>query len=253
MGKDLKLAALSKGLDILIATPGRLLDLTDEGHVLYEQLEVFILDEADRMLDFGFLREVKKIISLLPKERQTLLFSATMPKDIRELSSTLLTNPKTAEVTPESSTVEKIEQKVKFVKKLDKLNELAQMVQGKKVKSALVFTRTKYGADKVVKKLSKRNIEATAIHGNKSQGARERALNSFKNKKIKILIATDIAARGIDVSHITHVINYDMPDDPKVMFTELGEQVELEVLDTLFLCMTRQKSKAKRHWKTHQD
>ena len=222
VGQRPQIQALSKGLDILIATPGRLLDLTDEGHVLYEQLEVFILDEADRMLDFGFLREVKKIISLLPNNRQTLLFSATMPKDIRDLSKALLNNPKTVEVTPESSTVERIKQSAKFVKKTDKLNELAQVVRSNKVKSVLVFTRTKFGADKVVKKLAKQKLEAMAIHGNKSQGARERALNAFKAQKVKILIATDIAARGIDVSHVSHVVNYDIPDDPKSYVHRIG-------------------------------
>jgi ATP-dependent RNA helicase RhlE len=222
VGKQPQVMALSRGVDILIATPGRLLDLTNEGHVIYEQLEVFILDEADRMLEFGFLKDIKKIISMLPKKRQTLLFSATMPKDIRELSKSILKNPETVEVTPESTTVEKIKQTAKHIPNAEKINELAKIVKSDKVISVLVFTRTKYGADKIVKKLSRKSIEAVAIHGNKSQGARERALENFRSKKVKVLIATDIAARGIDVPHISHVVNYNIPDDPKSYVHRIG-------------------------------
>ena len=222
VGKQPQIHSLSKGLDILIATPGRLLDLTAEGHVYYKQVETLILDEADRMLEFGFIKDIKKIISMLPKKRQTLLFSATMPKDIRELSKTILISPKTVEVTPESTTVDKIKQTAKHVQNADKVDELVKIVRSNKVISTLVFTRTKYGADKIVKKLSRKSINAVAIHGNKSQGAREKALANFRSKKVNVLIATDIAARGIDVPHISHVVNYNIPDDPKSYVHRIG-------------------------------
>ncbi|MFZ8933482.1 MAG: DEAD/DEAH box helicase [Bacteriovoracaceae bacterium] len=213
---------LSKGMDIIIATPGRLLDLMGDGHVLFEQLETFVLDEADRMLDMGFINDVKKIIAKLPKKRQTLLFSATMPQDIADLSKKLLKDPKRVEVTPESTTVEKIDQRINFVDRSYKSQLLKSILKDKKIRHVLVFTRTKHGADKVVRHLEKCNIAAAAIHGNKSQGARERALNGLRSGKVRVLVATDIAARGIDVSSITHVINYNLPDDPKSYVHRIG-------------------------------
>ncbi len=217
-----QIAKVSRGVDIIIATPGRLLDLMGDGHILFEQLEVFVLDEADRMLDMGFIRDVNKIIEKLPSKRQTLLFSATMPQDIAELSKKLLKNPKRVEVTPESTTVERIDQKINFVEKSNKPKLLKILLQKKSLKHVLVFTRTKHGANRVVQHLEKANILSAAIHGNKSQGAREKALDGFKQGKLKVLVATDIAARGIDVSSITHVINYDLPDDPKSYVHRIG-------------------------------
>ena len=213
---------LSKGVDIIIATPGRLLDLMGDGHILFEQLETFVLDEADRMLDMGFINDVKKVIAKLPKKRQTLLFSATMPQDIAELSKKLLKEPLRVEVTPESTTVEKIDQRINFVERGNKPLLLKSILQDKKIKHVLVFTRTKHGANRVVQHLEKDEIPAAAIHGNKSQGARERALSGFKSGKLRVLVATDIAARGIDVSSITHVINYNLPDDPKSYVHRIG-------------------------------
>lgn len=213
---------LSKGSDIIIATPGRLLDLMGDGHVLFEQLETFVLDEADRMLDMGFINDVKKIIAKLPKKRQTLLFSATMPQDIESLSKSLLKEPKRVEVTPESTTVEKIDQRVNFVERANKPLLLKSILKDQKIKHILVFTRTKHGANRVVQHLEKENISAAAIHGNKSQSARENALGGFKKGTVRVLVATDIAARGIDVSSITHVVNYNLPDDPKSYVHRIG-------------------------------
>lgn len=217
-----QIVTMSKGVDILIATPGRLLDLMSHGHVLYEQLEVFVLDEADRMLDMGFIKDVKKIIAKLPLKRQTLLFSATMPNDIADLAGSLLKNPVRVEVTPESTTVEKIDQTLCMVDRTNKPLLLKSILEDKEIKTALVFTRTKHGANRVCEHLEKAGIPAAAIHGNKSQGARERALDNFKRGKIRVLVATDIAARGIDVASITHVINYDLPDDPKSYVHRIG-------------------------------
>lgn len=222
VGQRPQVQAMSKGIDILIATPGRLLDLMGQGHILYEQLEVFVLDEADRMLDMGFFNDVKKIIAKLPKERQTLLFSATMPKDISSLAQKLLKNPVRVEVTPEASTVDKIEQKVMFVDKTNKPLLLESVLKDKNIKTMLVFTRTKHGANRVVKHLDKADIPSAAIHGNKSQGARERALDDLKKGKIRVLVATDIAARGIDIDNVTHIINYNLPEDPKNYVHRIG-------------------------------
>lgn len=214
--------AMGRGQDILIATPGRLLELIDDGHVNFGQLEVFILDEADRMLDMGFIRDVKKVISLLPSPRQTLLFSATMPSDIKELAGGLLHDPVQVVVTPESTTVEKIEQMVNHVERINKPKLLQELLKDKSFKSVLVFTRTKHGADRVVKHLEKVKIVSMAIHGNKSQGARERALRDFKAGKMRVLVATDLAARGIDIPQVGHVINYDLPDDPTSYVHRIG-------------------------------
>lgn len=222
VGKQAQMNSMAQGVDILVATPGRLLDLMSEGHVKYDQLEVFILDEADRMLDMGFLNDVKKVISKLPRDKQTLLFSATMPKDIASLANSLLNNPKRVEVTPESTTVEKIEQKAHFVAKLKKPDLLKEILKDDSIESMLVFTRTKHGADRVVKKLAQDDIMAAAIHGNKSQRQRESALGRFKDQKIRVLVATDIAARGIDIPQVSHVINYNPPEDPKSYVHRIG-------------------------------
>ncbi len=222
VGPQPQIRALKEGLDIVIATPGRLLDLMNEGAVNYDQLEVFVLDEADRMLDMGFINDVKKIIAKLPVKRQTLLFSATMPKDIEKLAKTLLVDPARVAVTPESTTVEKIQQSVSFLNKDNKLLLLEEILKKPEIKSALVFTRTKHGADKVVRKLEQSGIKARAIHGNKSQNNRESALSNFRSGDLKILVATDIAARGIDVDHISHVINFNLPEDPKSYVHRIG-------------------------------
>jgi ATP-dependent RNA helicase RhlE len=214
--------ALKRGVDILIATPGRLLDLMQQGYVSLQHLQFFVLDEADRMLDMGFIHDVKKVISKLPAKRQTLFFSATMPPEIAGLANSILHQPKKVEVTPVSSTVEKIEQSVYFVEKQDKRALLHHILGDRDIKTVLVFTRTKHGADKVVKDLQKSNIGAAAIHGNKSQNARQRALNDFKNGTLRVLVATDIAARGIDVEQLSHVINYELPDVPETYVHRIG-------------------------------
>lgn len=214
--------ALKRGVDILIATPGRLLDLMQQGYVSLQQLQFFVLDEADRMLDMGFIHDVKKVIAKLPTKRQTLFFSATMPPEIAGLANNILHQPKKVEVTPVSSTVEKIEQSVYFVEKQDKRALLHHLLADQNIKTVLVFTRTKHGADKVVKDLQRSNIGAAAIHGNKSQNARQRALNDFKTGTLRVLVATDIAARGIDVDQLSHVINYELPDVPETYVHRIG-------------------------------
>lgn len=222
VGAAPQIRSLKGGLDITVATPGRVLDLMTSSDMILDQLEVFVLDEADRMLDMGFIHDIKKIIAKLPKEKQTLLFSATMPKDIEKLAHTLLKNPTKVEVTPESTTVEKIDQSIYLLKKTDKLPLLEEILKGKKMTSVLVFSRTKHGADKIVRKLDEVNIKAAAIHGNKSQNNRERALEKFRNGEIKVLVATDIAARGIDIDHIGYVINFNLPEDPKSYVHRIG-------------------------------
>jgi len=214
--------ALQNGTDILIATPGRLLDLMNQGYVHLDHLEVFVLDEADRMLDMGFIHDVKKIIRALPTQRQTMLFSATMPTQIAQLAASLLHKPVRIEVTPVSSTVEKIEQSVYFIPKQQKQSLLVHLLQETDIQRTLVFTRTKHGADKIAKQLKKENIHADAIHGNKSQNARQNALTNFKRGKLKVLVATDIAARGIDVDALEHVINFDLPDVPETYVHRIG-------------------------------
>jgi ATP-dependent RNA helicase RhlE len=222
VGHRAQIMQMGRGVDILVATPGRLLDLMDDGHILFDQLEVFVLDEADRMLDMGFIHDVKKIIAKLPETRQTLLFSATMPNDISSLAGKLLKNPQRVEVTPESTTVEKIDQKLMMVDRSNKSLLLNSILEDRSIKSVLVFTRTKHGANRVVKNLTAASISSAAIHGNKSQSAREKALGDFRAQRIRVLVATDIAARGIDVAHIGHVINYDLPDDPKSYVHRIG-------------------------------
>lgn len=214
--------ALRNGVDILIATPGRLLDLIDQRFINLSQLEILVLDEADRMLDMGFIHDVKKIITKVPAKRQTLFFSATMPTEIAKLSNTILTNPSKVEVTPVSSTAETIQQAMYFVEKENKKNLLIHLLKDKTIQSALVFTRTKHGADKVVKDLVRVGIGAEAIHGNKSQNARQRALSNFKSGQTRVLVATDIAARGIDVDNLSHVINFELPNIPETYVHRIG-------------------------------
>lgn len=214
--------ALRSGVDILIATPGRLLDLIDQRFVNLQHLKIFVLDEADRMLDMGFIHDVKKVIAKLPVKRQTLFFSATMPSEIQKLSNTILTNPAKVEVTPVSTTAETIQQAVYFVEKNDKRKLLINVLREKAMPSALVFTRTKHGADRVAKDLTKAGIHALAIHGNKSQNARQNALTAFKEGKMRVLVATDIAARGIDVDQLSYVINYEIPNVPETYVHRIG-------------------------------
>jgi len=214
--------AMQNGVDVLVATPGRLLDLVQSNAVRLNSVEVFVLDEADRMLDMGFIHDIKKIITKLPNQRQTLLFSATMPQDIAELARQMLKDPATVEVTPAATTVERIAQRIVHLDRGAKQEMLAEILRTEKVDRALVFTRTKHGADKVVRGLEKSGIPAEAIHGNKSQGQRERVLAAFRTGKVRTLVATDIAARGIDVEGITHVINFDLPNIPDSYVHRIG-------------------------------
>lgn len=213
---------LKKGVDIIIATPGRLLDLMNQGIMNLDKIEHFVLDEADRMLDMGFINDIKKIIVRLPKKRQTLFFSATVSDSIMKLASTLLTNPIRISVSPVSSTTPLVEQSVYYVDKENKRSLLKHVLSSDKVEHALVFTRTKRGADRVAKELNKSGISSEAIHGNKSQGARERALKGFKQRKIRVLVATDIASRGIDVDRLSHVINYEIPELAETYVHRIG-------------------------------
>ena len=213
---------LKQGVDILIATPGRLLDLINQNIISLRYIEYFVLDEADQMLDMGFIHDIKRIIKLLPEKRQSLFFSATMPQNIKELSETILNNHQTITIQPKQATAEKVGQSVYFVKKSDKINLLIELLQKEPKATTIVFSRTKHGADKVVKKLMKANIKAAAIHGNKSQNARQRALGAFKKGELNVLIATDIAARGIDVSDLAFVINFDLPNIPETYVHRIG-------------------------------
>ena len=213
---------LKRGVDILVATPGRLLDLLNQKLINLRQVKFFVLDEADRMLDMGFVDDVKRIIAYLPKTRQTMLFSATMPQEIAKLANSILIDPVRVAVTPISSTVDIIEQTVYFVGKKDKKLLLIHLLKNKAIASALVFSRTKHGANKIIKDLADAGVQGEAIHGNKSQGARQLALNNFKAKKTRVLVATDIAARGIDVDELSHVINYDLPNIPETYVHRIG-------------------------------
>ena len=214
--------ALQKGLDVLVATPGRLLDLVGQGHIDLSSVEFFVLDEADRMLDMGFIHDIKKVLKLLPKKRQNLLFSATMPDSIATLAGSFLRDVVTVDVSPETITVDRIEQHVMFMRKADKRRALVDLIIDQQVHCGIVFTRTKHGANRLVKQLDQAGIDAAAIHGNKSQGARTRALSAFKKGDIPILVATDIASRGIDVDGITHVFNYDLPNEPESYVHRIG-------------------------------
>jgi len=217
-----QVTALQRGIDILVATPGRLLDLVDQRHVNLRDIQFFVLDEADRMLDMGFVHDVKKIIARLPQKRQTLFFSATMPPEIQKLASTILVNPSKVEVTPVSSTAETIQQAMYFVERQDKRSLLLHVLKTHDIPTALVFARTKHGADKIAQGLVRAGIRAEAIHGNKSQNARQRALLNFKSRQTRILVATDIAARGIDIDELTHVINYELPNVPETYVHRIG-------------------------------
>lgn len=217
-----QVTAIKKGVDILIATPGRLLDLINQGCIHLSQLEILVLDEADRMLDMGFVNDVKKILTKIPTKRQTLFFSATMPQEIRKFAQTILNQPKEINVTPVSSTAQTIQQSVYFVEKNQKLNLLIDILADRSIDRSLVFARTKHGADKLVKQLVKTGIYAAAIHGNKSQNSRQKALADFKSSRIRVLIATDIAARGIDIDELPHVINYELPNVPETYVHRIG-------------------------------
>jgi ATP-dependent RNA helicase RhlE len=213
---------LKKGVDVLIVTPGRLLDLHKQGYIDLDHLHTLVLDEADQMLDMGFINDVKKIIKLTPDNRQTLLFSATMPIAIRELADSFLTNPKYVSVTPISSTAETVEQRIYFVNKEDKRKLLYHLIRNEGLKQLLVFSRTKHGADNVVKALKKNGVNAEAIHGDKSQSARQRVLEAFKKNEISVLVATDIAARGIDIESLPYVLNFDLPNIPETYVHRIG-------------------------------
>ena len=213
---------LQRGVDILVATPGRLLDLIQQGFVRLRDLEIFVLDEADRMLDMGFIHDVKKVIAQLPQKRQTLFFSATMPPEIAGLANSILTDPLTVSVTPVSSTAEKVNQSIFFVEKNDKKRLLIHLLEDRSIRSALVFTRTKHGANRLAGDLVKAGVRTEAIHGNKSQTARQNALKNFKNGTTRVLVATDIAARGLDIEELSHVINYELPNVPETYVHRIG-------------------------------
>jgi len=217
-----QIRALSRGAEVLVATPGRLLDLVHSRALRLDQVEVLVLDEADRMLDMGFIHDIKKIVAMLPKQRQTLFFSATMPQQIVQLAGHMLRDPARVAVTPQATTAERIAQRVILTEKASKPALLAEVIKSETIDRVLVFTRTKHGADKVVRALNKGGIAAEAIHGNKSQGQRERVLAAFRSGKLRTLIATDIAARGIDVDGVSHVVNYDLPNIPESYVHRIG-------------------------------
>ena len=222
VGMNPQIAALQGGCEILVATPGRLLDLAARGHVRLDAVENFVLDEADRMLDMGFIHDVKKIVAMLPAQRMNLLFSATMPPEVATLAASILKNHLRIEVTPSATTVERIEQRVMFVAKDKKRELLVEVLRDKSVRRAIIFARTKHGANRVTEQLMKSGIKAAAIHGNKSQSARQRALADFTSGQVLALVATDIAARGIDVEGITHVINFERPNEPESYVHRIG-------------------------------
>lgn len=222
VGQKPQTDALRGGIQILVATPGRLIDLINQGFVSLKTLDFFVLDEADRMLDMGFIHDIKRILKLLPAKRQTLFFSATMPPEIEKLANSMLTHPEKVEVAPVSSTADMISQSVYMVEKKEKKDLLIHLLQDSSIESVLVFTRTKYGADKLARTLTKAGIGAEAIHGNKTQNARQRALTNFKSHTLRALIATDIAARGIDVDQLSHVVNYELPNVPETYVHRIG-------------------------------
>ena len=217
-----QIQTLARGVHVLVATPGRLIDLMNRGDLRLDAVEVFILDEADRMLDMGFIRDVKKITAALPKRRQTALFSATMPKSVQGLAADLLSDPVRVEAAPAAPTVEKVDQRVLFVPKDKKRALLGELLNDKDMERVLIFTRTKHGANRVARHLHQRVVQTDAIHGNKAQNARQRALDGFRSGRIRALVATDIAARGIDVEGVTHVINFDLPNDPESYVHRIG-------------------------------
>ena len=214
--------ALRRGVDILVATPGRLLDLLNQRHISLNEIKFFVLDEADRMLDMGFVHDVKRIIGKLPVQKQTLFFSATMPGEIKQLANMLLKNPVKVEVTPVASTVDTIQQSLYYVEKQNKKLLLAHLLTDPTIETVLVFTKTKHGADRIARDLNRNGTKAEAIHGGKSQNERQKALHSFKLKRTRVLVATDIAARGIDIDDLSHVINFDLPDIPETYVHRIG-------------------------------
>ncbi|HVM82194.1 MAG TPA: DEAD/DEAH box helicase [Stellaceae bacterium] len=222
VGQQPQVDALARGLDVLVATPGRLLDLMQQGHARLGSVGIFVLDEADRMLDMGFVRDVRRVVASLPKERQTLLFSATMPADIARLAAEILKDPLRVEVTPQATTVERIDQRVYHVDAASKRALLAEVLRDPALARVIVFTRTKHGANRVSEHLTRSGVVAEAIHGNKSQTARQRALENFRRGRARVLVATDIAARGIDIDGITHVVNYELPNVPESYVHRIG-------------------------------
>ncbi|OHD23022.1 MAG: DEAD/DEAH box helicase [Spirochaetes bacterium RBG_16_67_19] len=222
VGKKPQIDAIAPGIDVLVATPGRLLDLYGERRVRLDAVEIFVLDEADRMLDMGFIPDVRRIIALLPKKRQSLFFSATLPPEVQRLAQSMLTDPKHVAVAPETGRTPRIEQRVLFVDKESKTPLLLSLLEDPAIERALVFTRTKHRANRLAEQLQKGRIKADAIHGNKTQSARERALEEFISGKIRVLVATDIAARGIDVDDISHVINFELPNEPESYVHRIG-------------------------------
>lgn len=222
VGQTPQVKAIQEGLDILVATPGRLLDLYQQRHLFLNRVDIFVLDEADRMLDMGFMQDIKRIIPLLPKKRHNLFFSATMPPEIQKLAHTILVSPQKVEVTPVSSTAEKVEQAAMYVEKKNKTDLLIHLLENPKLDKVLVFVAMKFGANKVVEKLQKAGITSAGIHGDKSQSARQKALEDFREGNVRVLVATDIAARGIDIDGITHVINFELPHIPENYVHRIG-------------------------------
>ena len=222
VGQNSQTEALKRGVDVLVATPGRLLDLMDQGYITLQHVRYFVLDEADRMLDMGFIHDIKKIIAKLPKSRQSLFFSATMPKNIVDLSNQILINPKKVAVNPVSSTAETIQQYLYMTNRENKRELLLHILKDASIEQVLVFSRTKHGSDRIVRNLRKKKIECAAIHGDKSQNQRQKALKSFKKNQIRVLVATDIAARGIDIDKLRHVINYDIPNESETYVHRIG-------------------------------
>lgn len=242
VGRGKQIADLAGGVDILVATPGRFLDLANEKHIILTNLDFFVLDEADQMFDMGFIHDLRKIVKMIPAKRQTLLFSATMPTDIANLANTILTNPVKIEVAPVATTAEKIDQRVIFVEQPNKNALLAKVMQDPTITRALVFSRTKHGANKITQKLEALNIKAEAIHGNKSQNARQKALDSFKTGAVRVLVATDIAARGIDVDNVSHVINFDLPNVPESYIHRIGRTARANTTGvSISFCSTSEK------------
>ena len=229
--------ALRKGVDVLVATPGRLLDLINQGIITLKNIEYFVLDEADRMLDMGFIHDIKKIIALLPQKRQSLFFSATMPTNIVNLSQSILHNPVKVEVAPQSSTADTIQQKVYYTNKADKKDLLVHILKDESINQVLLFSRTKHGADKIARNLQKKKINAAAIHGDKAQTQRQKALEGFKAGRTRVLVATDIAARGIDIEKLSYVINYDIPNESETYVHRIGRSGRAGLLgNAISLC-----------------
>ncbi|MDP3372000.1 MAG: DEAD/DEAH box helicase [Candidatus Paracaedibacteraceae bacterium] len=242
IGRGAQIKAMERGMDILVATPGRFLDLASEGHIQLANLDFFVLDEADQMFDMGFIHDLRKIIKMIPAKRQTLLFSATMPTDIANIAQAILTNPEKVEVTPVATTAEKIDQRVIYVEQPNKNALLGQVMQDPTITRALVFSRTKHGANKITQKLMALNVSAEAIHGNKSQTARQKALDGFKSGAVRVLVATDIAARGIDVDNVSHVINFDLPNVPESYIHRIGRTARANTTGiSISFCSTSEK------------